>query len=139
MPKASDLIVEMEDGYADDEHLAEELVVPSADRMERRLRGPSGCHRSEGVIMATEPDFNADAKIESSQILDITRTALCLMGVPIPTYIDRKVLVQAIRPRLLQKHPMRYEKREGEPYCQEPFSKEDAREIEDRLRALGHM
>jgi len=61
------------------------------------------------------------------------------MEIPIPSYIDGKVLIQAIKPSFLQKHPVSYESQEVEEESKEVYSKEDIREIEDRLKALGYM
>jgi len=139
LSNAPDLIVEMEDGYADDEYIGKELVVPSTERMGLGLRGPSGCHRPEGVFMAIGPDISAGVKIQGSEILDITPTVLYLMGVPIPSYIDGKVLTPAIDPSFLKEHSIRYEKQEREEESKEIYSKEEIIEIEDRLRALGYL
>jgi len=139
LSEAPDLLVEMEDGYADDEYVAKELVVPSTERLGRGLRGPSGCHRAQGVFIAMGPDINTAVKIENAEILDITPTVLYLMGAPVPGYIDGKVLFQAINPSFLKEHPVSYEKQESKEEPKEIYSKEEIREIEDRLRALGYL
>jgi len=136
---APDLLVEMAEGYADDEYVAGELVVPSTERYGPGLQGPSGCHRSEGVFMATGPDISTGGVIEGSEILDITPTVLYLMGVPVPKYMDGKVLIRATRPGFFQGHPISYEEREGEEESKQIYSQEEMREIEDRLRALGYL
>lgn len=53
---------------------------------------PSGHHRLEGIFLSYGPDINSGSNIKDAKIYDIAPTILHLMNVPIPEYMDGKVL-----------------------------------------------
>jgi predicted AlkP superfamily phosphohydrolase/phosphomutase len=106
----------------------------------------SGDHRMEGILMVSGPGIEARAEVLSDlTIEDIAPTALHLMGLPIPSDMDGRVLTETLVPSVLESQPVK----QGEPmgfwpeedvqFCNEVVSDEDEEEIRQRLQALGYL
>jgi predicted AlkP superfamily phosphohydrolase/phosphomutase len=107
----------------------------------------SGDHRMEGIFMVSGPGIEARAEALSGlSIEDIAPTALYLMGLPVPSDIDGRVLTEILVPSALESRPVK----QGEPtgfwpeeddvlFCDEVVSGEDEEEIRKRLQALGYL
>ena len=53
----------------------------------------TGGHQLDGVLMAQGPDVLSSGKMDQpASILDIAPTILSLMGIPVPSYMDGKIL-----------------------------------------------
>jgi predicted AlkP superfamily phosphohydrolase/phosphomutase len=136
---AGDLILEMADGYAADEYVGGELIVPSAHRWGPRFLGPSGTHAVNGMISALGPDIRTGYTLGGARIIDVTPTVLYLMGLPIPDYMDGNVLSEALTPSFIQKSPITYEPGESDQDTRDVYTAEELKIVEDRLRALGYL
>jgi len=55
----------------------------------------SGNHRRDGIVIMKGKNIKKDLIIENAEIIDIAPTILYLMGVPIPSDMDGKVLKDA--------------------------------------------
>jgi hypothetical protein len=80
------------------------------------------------------------------EIEDIAPTVLHLMGLPVPSDMDGRVLTEIVLPESLRSYPVRY----GDPtgfwpnknapaFYDEAISDEDEGEIRARLQALGYI
>ena len=58
----------------------------------------SGSHRMEGIFLAQGPDVARGRSTMGFRILDLAPTILHLMGVPVPTSMDGRVLSEAFEP-----------------------------------------
>ncbi len=90
-------------------------------------RGMNGNHRPEGVFFLSIP-----ANAGAAQILDVAPTVLALMGVPRPdmdgvSLIEAEETIQPIAPA------------GTDGVASGAYSPEQARQVEDRLRALGYF
>lgn len=138
---APDIIYELAPGY-----MVNNYPYPSClsrGRFLRRLKPGydiSGYHRPDGIFIGAGPAFRKGQFVEAS-IPDIAPTVLYVMGLPIPTYMDGKVLEQALNPKLLRSRPLRtceaalsYERTSTTEY-----STEEEIEMTRRLSELGYL
>jgi predicted AlkP superfamily phosphohydrolase/phosphomutase len=141
LQNAPDVIYEVGPGY-----MVSNAFLPSLLLRGRFLRSirsgwnVSGYHRPDGIFIASGPAFRNNERITAS-ILDIAPTVLYLMDVPIPTYMDGRVLKEAINPELLRTRTPRT--------CDCPltvktnktgrYSTEEEMEMTRRLSDLGYL
>lgn len=104
---------------------------------------PRGFHRSEGILIAVGPNFRAGARLAPASIVDVTPTALHVLGLPVPAYMDGQVVEEAFTPAYRADHPViRDEDASPEPgpgLAASDFSDQEADLIAGRLRALGYL
>jgi predicted AlkP superfamily phosphohydrolase/phosphomutase len=99
-----------------------------------------GSHRHEGIAVLSGPAVAAGAAL-SGGLLDVAPTLLYLLGEKIPSDLEGRVLVEALRPELLDERPPSYDDAapaEFEPERAE-LEEEGAAEVERRLRGLGYL
>jgi predicted AlkP superfamily phosphohydrolase/phosphomutase len=91
-------------------HLAPDLTVVPADWRYRTIGlydfttnkviteafGPTGDHRMEGIFIGHGPAFRSGAELQGSSLLDIAPTVLHLLGVPVPSDMDGRVLEEIL-------------------------------------------
>jgi predicted AlkP superfamily phosphohydrolase/phosphomutase len=133
---APDLVAISENGYLLQEGFPEHLLNPSMQYGLDR----SGCHRSEGIFIASGPSIRARAETLDAQIIDIMPTVLYLNGLAIPDYVDGNVLTGAIQEEHLRRHPI---ERTHLSLAVQPGSDQMTPEekalLEEHLRALGYF
>ena len=99
-----------------------------------------GSHRHEGVVVLSGPAVVAEAPV-SGELVDIAPTMLYLLGEAIPADLEGRILMEALRPELLDERPPAYDDDapgEFEPQRAE-LEEEGAAEVERRLRGLGYL
>lgn len=112
------------------------LFATSNELFARQIRGDSGCHRSEGVFIASGAGIKQGTTLDQAHITDVAPTVLHLMGLPIPDVMDGRPLTEIMQ-----------EQREvvyttGDKIAvdvETGLSEAETAEIEDRLRALGYL
>ena len=100
-----------------------------------------GSHRHEGLFVLAGPSA-AQAPRTLAEIQDIAPTALYLLGEPLPTQLEGRVLAEALDPALLDSRPPAYDDRElalDAVGPQSSYSEGEADEVEERLRGLGYL
>jgi predicted AlkP superfamily phosphohydrolase/phosphomutase len=60
--------------------------------------GPTGDHRMDGILIAAGPPFRRGAKPRGAALLDVAPTVLSLLGVPVPSDMDGRVLTELLEP-----------------------------------------
>jgi predicted AlkP superfamily phosphohydrolase/phosphomutase len=100
----------------------------------------SGNHTLDGIFIAWGADVASGQQIPSAQIVDIAPTILATLGVPIPEYMDGRVLAEIFSPE----HAIAPRRTAVPDLCapQEPaklFSLEEEELVESRLRNLGYL
>ncbi|MBU0493741.1 MAG: alkaline phosphatase family protein [Chloroflexi bacterium] len=98
--------------------------------------GMNGTHRPDGVLLLAGPQVRAGTVLHSANIVDAAPTALHLLGLPVPSYMDGRVLVEALtvdRPVVDMEMSL--------PDAASPASYSPAEEaiVAARLRALGYL
>jgi predicted AlkP superfamily phosphohydrolase/phosphomutase len=102
--------------------------------------GISGCHRMNGVLIASgggavKPATQASA----ARIEDVTPTLLYLMGRPLPDDLDGQVLTEMISSEYLNANPRLTSQTSPEQSSEVQFLPEENEEIIERLKSLGYM
>ncbi|MCH9022874.1 MAG: alkaline phosphatase family protein [Planctomycetes bacterium] len=141
LQNAPDVIYELAPGY-----MVSNTILPPLLLKGRFLRGLkpgwdiSGYHRPEGIFLASGPAFERAKQVDAS-VLDIAPTVLYLMGLPIPRYMDGKIIEQAIDPKLLQAQPPRYcdVDLSSERDCEVTFTTQEQAAMTKRLSDLGYL
>ncbi|MBU0491040.1 MAG: alkaline phosphatase family protein [Chloroflexi bacterium] len=98
--------------------------------------GMNGTHRPDGVLLLAGPQVRAGIVLHSANIIDAAPTALHLLGLSVPSYMDGRVLVEALtvdRPVVDIEMSL--------PDAASPASYSPAEEaiVAARLRALGYL
>lgn len=99
-----------------------------------------GSHRHEGIVVLSGPAVTQGAPV-SGELVDVAPTLLYLLGEAIPADLEGRVLVEALRPELLDSRPPEYDDAapaEFEPERAE-LEEQGAVEVERRLRGLGYL
>ena len=130
-----DLVVEPADGY----------MITTAFRGDRLVepvpRFMTGTHRMNGILMLRGKPFLEDTQVQNAEIIDLAPTILYVMGVPIPTDTDGRVLLEGINPSYVKEHPVQYEDAVKCVPCTDPevHSPEDTEAVRARLEGLGYL
>jgi predicted AlkP superfamily phosphohydrolase/phosphomutase len=104
----------------------------------------SGMHRDHGLLIMHGKDMESGARIEGAVISDIAPTILYAMGIEVPRDMDGQVLKAAFRNydpgRLVFAEPSDNGRSAGRKQdVDTSYTKEDEREIVERLRKLGYL
>ena len=110
---------------------------------EKRFRS-QGIHRDEGILVLAGPDIERARSDAPFQIPDVTASALYLLGAPIPSDMDGRPIVEAIRAEYRDRHPVRVApaSADAEPAAVPEAtwrSIEDEEAVADQLRDLGYL
>jgi predicted AlkP superfamily phosphohydrolase/phosphomutase len=99
-----------------------------------------GSHRHEGVIVLSGPAVAMGAPVQG-ELVDVAPTMLYLLGEAIPADLEGRILMEALRPELLDERPPDYDDEAPTEFAQERASLEEegAAEVERRLRGLGYL
>jgi len=136
--QAPDLVLRMMDyGY-----LLNKCVPLRGDDFLREVKGPNGCHRSEGIFAAYGKNIDQHRGFEAS-IMDITPTILYNLDIPVPKDMDGKVLKEIFVSDFQNMTNLRYSE-EGLSACitetkETGYSEKDEREIRSHLKELGYF
>ncbi len=138
---APDVIYELAPGY-----MVSNAILPSLllhRRFLRSLRSGweiSGYHRPEGIFIASGPAFRKKDCLKAS-ILDIAPTVLYLMNLPIPTYMDGRIIKEAIKQDFLNLHKPRTCKLEliDKKSDKGGYTAQEEIEASKRLSELGYL
>lgn len=111
-----------------------------SNRLVEPIDGLWGHHRPNGVVMMAGPAIEAGTHLEGAKIIDLAPTLLFALGLPVPVDMDGQVLKQAFETDFLSEHeviPGPAVSQRG--VAEQDYSEEEAREVEERLRALGYL
>jgi predicted AlkP superfamily phosphohydrolase/phosphomutase len=100
----------------------------------------TGEHSLFGTLILWGRGIKKDCLLSNAEILDLSPTILHIMGQPIPSDMDGRVLTEAFESDFLR-HPVRYEKapREGSEGSEEAYDEEEMKEIREQLKGLGYL
>jgi len=98
----------------------------------------SGTHRPNGILIVAGANIRPVGVLDSARIIDVAPTVLAALGVPVPSEMDGRVLVDIFR-----ESPALAGETGGPVWADvslvQGYSEEEAAEIEERLKALGYM
>lgn len=112
---------------------------PDLNSLTEPAIGQSATHRMDGILIISGPYIKRGI-LEDANIMDIAPTILHIMHVSIPSDMDGRVLKEIFKPRSdFARRDIKY----TEPSVQRPkrkvFTKEEEKELEERLKALGYI
>ncbi len=103
--------------------------------------GMNGTHRPEGVLLLAGPGIRSSIHLSRAHITDVAPTILHLLGLPVPSYMDGRVLTEALRPP--PSPPRTGEGKggrgDGERLVSTPYTPAEEAAVAARLRALGYL
>lgn len=106
-----------------------------------------GNHRMNGIFMAYGPQVQANpSPLDNLMIEDVTPTILYLMGLPVPSDMDGRVLTEIVPSAVLTQQPIEvsppigfWPNPDSVEFIDEGASAEDEEAIREQLRALGYF
>jgi predicted AlkP superfamily phosphohydrolase/phosphomutase len=102
--------------------------------------GISGCHRMEGVMIASGEAIKQSFDAVQTSIYDVTPTILYLSGYEVPEDMDGQVLTNIIEQNFLKANPLRFAAQAAADDSREAeYSDEENAEVIERLKSLGYM
>lgn len=101
----------------------------------------SGMHRDYGMLIMNGPGVAQGKTIENAIIYDLAPTILHLMGLPVPSDMDGKVLEDALEEGYMVAFPfVQTDKNiQEEALIGAGYSEDEEKEIIERLRGLGYL
>lgn len=100
----------------------------------------TGEHSLFGTLILWGQGVKRGQVLSDAEIVDLAPTILHVMGQPIPSDMDGRVLIEAFESGFL-KHPIRYERGAGDrkKRFDGTYSEDERREIRERLKGLGYL
>jgi len=111
------------------------LFATNGRMVTQQIRGDSGCHRKEGIFIASGPGVRRRASITGANLMDLAPTILHLAGLPVKSEMDGRVLTDILE----MPAPVRYEEAETGLVQEAGLSADETAEVEERLRSLGYL
>lgn len=100
----------------------------------------SATHRLHGMMILHGADIRSGESVDQARIIDLAPTILHTMGLPVPTDMDGRVLTEAFTPAFAASHPVTWcEPESGSQAQAYPWSEEEERELQERLKGLGYI
>jgi predicted AlkP superfamily phosphohydrolase/phosphomutase len=129
--------VALEEGYIVEQPMALPFV---SNRLIIEDPKMSGNHRLDGIFIAHGPYFKHGATINGANLLDLAPTILHLVGCPIPTDMDGRVLTELFPDDFVKRNPIVYAAATHEVDQEDlDLSPEDQAAVLERLRGLGYI
>lgn len=103
---------------------------------------PNAVHSLNGIFIALGENIKEGSRINGAEIIDIAPTVLYLMGIPIPSDMDGKVLTSIFKDSFLQKNKMNFQEakhREIPIESKRGYSREEEEEFKTALKDLGYF
>lgn len=110
-------------------------VLDPAEYLGAKGPGMNGTHRPEGVLLLAGPGVRPGIHLQGAHIVDVAPTALYLLGLPVPSYMDGRVLTEALTgDRPVERVDVALPDHESPA----AYSPDEERVIAGRLHALGY-
>lgn len=113
---------------------SELLLFTSQAGIVTRLNPPTGVHGNQGILLLSGEAFAEPAQGDECQLADLTPTALAVLGLPIPAYMDGAPLAVSA-----SAGEGELETGVTDSADQVVYSEEEEELLAERLRALGYM
>jgi predicted AlkP superfamily phosphohydrolase/phosphomutase len=102
----------------------------------------SGVHRMDGIILAQGPYTRRNKYIEGANIIDVAPTVLYALGMPLPSDMDGRPLIDLFEDAYTQQTAASYtDERKHEDVASEEYgySEEEEESVRLKLEALGYL
>jgi len=111
--------------------IADSVFTPNIER--------TGTHTAQGLYILGGTGVSPGLK-ENATVVDIAPTILYILGVPVPSVMDGRVMKQAFSEEFLAKHSIeRKVIGESERRETDELSEDEQALVEGRLRAMGYL
>ncbi len=111
------------------------LFATNGKVVTQQIRGDSGCHRSEGILIARGRGIKAAKTVAGARLVDLAPTILHLAGVPVRPEMDGRVLAD-----IFEATPeVTYAETAPDAREETGLGVEETAEVEERLRSLGYL
>jgi len=110
-----------------------------SNKISTPIFGLSGYHRMEGILVAAGPDLKSGVIIHDASILDIAPTILYAMGLPVPSDMDGKVLLDAFRSDFAANNPVTID--DSQPtrtHTPGTYTQAEEEQVRRRLKGMGY-
>jgi predicted AlkP superfamily phosphohydrolase/phosphomutase len=111
------------------------LFATNGRTVTQQIRGDSGCHRKEGIFIASGPGVRRRVSIIGANLMDLAPTILHLAGLPVKSEMDGRVLTDILE----MPAPVRYEEAQTGIAQEAGLTADETAEVEERLRSLGYL
>jgi predicted AlkP superfamily phosphohydrolase/phosphomutase len=115
------------------------LFATDGNVISRQIRGDSGSHRVNGILIARGPQIQPSAALDQPRIVDLAPTVLHLMGCPVPADMDGRVLFEALTPEAAEAVPTQAAEPNAQARDAHVLSQDEEAELEARLKGLGYL
>jgi len=137
LENAPDLIVELHNDYTGGINLESPLISPVPKSF---LDVWSGAHMMNGIFIAQGRNIQAGVTLDDAEIMDLAPTILYAMGVPIPSDMDGRVLLDIFEPDFVEQHEIHYTSSTTEKQMPESgLTAEEEEEMVAKLRGMGYL
>ncbi|MCI0477457.1 MAG: hypothetical protein L0Y55_14520, partial [Anaerolineales bacterium] len=107
-----------------------------SNRVIEKSFGVSSSHRMNGIFVASGAGIKNAGEFRGAQLIDLAPTILHLLGLPVPTDLDGRVLTEA----LADARAVEYGgTSEGKEKNADGYSEEEEKEVIERLADLGYI
>ncbi len=141
---APDLLIETTDDYFVRNNLdhQEGRLTYTAGRYRGRSLAHTGKHTADGILVAAGAPFTSGGNRGGARIVDVAPTILHLSGLPVPSYLDGKPLLDWLDAKYRQTHPVNWDGlqlADAAARGETSYDEQDAAAVEARLRDLGYI
>lgn len=107
-----------------------------SNRMIEKSFGVSSSHRMNGIFIASGAGIKPAGEFSGAQLIDLAPTILHLMGLPVPTDLDGRVLTEV----LTDARAVEYgDAARGNATTTDGYSEEEEKQVIERLADLGYI
>jgi predicted AlkP superfamily phosphohydrolase/phosphomutase len=135
-PDAPDIVLLAHDGF----YFAEGIEPAVLRQNGLKDTEKSGNHHIDGVVALYGPAVKQGFELSGARIIDVAPTVLYLMGLPVQSDMDGRVLEEAIAETHLEGNPVETAQATVDLGLDDfEYSDEDRGQIEARLKEMGYM
>ena len=118
-----------------------QILSPKDLEFAERVSRPSGVHTPDGIVIMQGEDIKKNSQIKKAEITDLAPTILYLLGIPIPQYMDGRIISEAFNEVYLKNNQPIYLEagREDDSKKETLYSDDEKAKIGERLRGLGYI
>lgn len=104
----------------------------------------SGCHRYNGIFMATGKGIQSGVWLDEINMIDVAPTLLYMLNEPVPIEMEGQVIEHLFEEEHLHAQPPKRNypgdsPRDKDDSGDQNYSEDEARAVEERLAALGYL
>jgi predicted AlkP superfamily phosphohydrolase/phosphomutase len=114
------------------------LFATDGNIITQQIRGDSGCHRREGILIIDGPGVKSESTLAEADIVDLAPTILHLLGEAVPRTMDGQVLHDVFQSPS-EVSFVEEEHEEGDMVDNQALTADEEAQIEERLRHLGYL